>query len=121
MPEVPIIGGHEIVKRVAVSAEAVADLIEVAQDLVAETVASGSTCDDPTLACPCFVCRALRVLIAVEGPGRCAICGCDEDHACAPEGCGWADPERRVCDRHPLEDIATARLVLAAEEGARHA
>jgi hypothetical protein len=91
------------------------ELLDVARELVEETVASGSACDDPTLACTCFVCRALRILVQVEGPGRCVICGCDEDHACAPEGCGWADESRRICDRHPPEDVATARLVLAKE------
>jgi hypothetical protein len=43
------------------------------------------------------------------------ICGCDEDHACAPDGCSWTDESKRICDRHPPEDVATARLVLARE------
>jgi hypothetical protein len=91
-------------------------LLDIARDLVEETVASGSSCDDPTLACTCFVCRAIRLLVDVEaGPGRCVICGCDESHACPPEGCGWADETKRICDRHPPEDIVTARLVLARE------
>jgi hypothetical protein len=99
----------------------VGELAEIARELIAETVSSGSYCDDPTLACGCFVCRAIRVLVAVEGPGRCVICGCDEEHACTVvdlfrnRSCGWADDSRRICDRHPAEDVATARLVLAQE------
>lgn len=91
------------------------ELLEIVREVVEDGVANGASCDDPTLSCTCWGCRGIRVLVAVEGPGRCVICGCDEDHACAPEGCGWADPGRRVCDRHPPEDIATACLVLAAE------
>lgn len=93
------------------------ELLAIARELVEETVYSGSTCDDPTLACGSNLCRAIRILVAIEGPGRCVICGCDEDHACAPEGCAWSDDTRRICNRHPPEDITTARLVLAAERG----
>lgn len=94
-------------------ASAAPELLEIVREVVAETVTSGSWCDDPTLACTCFVCRGIRILVQVEGPGRCVICGCDEDHACAAGGCAWADDSRQVCDRHPPEDVATARLVLA--------
>lgn len=113
--EVPIVAGPEIVKRVRVGPDEVADLLGVAQDLVDETVESGSQCDDPTRTCTCFVCRALRILVAVEGPGRCVICGCTEDHACEPIPCSWMDPTRRICNRHPIEDVTTALLVLAQE------
>ncbi len=109
--EIPIVAG----KRVRVSADQVADLLTVARDVVEQSVEDGSGCDDPSLACLCYVCRALRILVALEGPGRCAICGCDEEHACFT-GCGWADDARTVCDRHPPEDIVTARLVLAADQ-----
>jgi hypothetical protein len=112
--EVPIVAGPEIVKRVRVTTEIDSDLLVVAHDLVEQSVADGSGCEDPTLACLCHVCRAIRVLVAIEGPGRCVICGCDEDHACYG-GCGWADETRTVCNRHPAEDVATARLVLAQE------
>ncbi len=94
------------------------ELLSVIRELVQETVASGSSCDDPTLACSCFVCHGLRILAHFDGPGRCVICGCDEEHACRgflDEPCGWADETRRICNRHPPEDIATARLVLAKE------
>ncbi len=117
--EVPIVVGPDIVRRVRVSAETVAEMLDVLREVVEDGVANGASCDDPTLACTCWGCRAIRVLVEVEGPWRCVICGCDEDHACAPEGCGWADETKRICDRHPAEDITTARLVLAAEEGRR--
>ena len=90
------------------------ELLEIARGVVEQSVACGSSCDDPTLACTCFVCRGIRALAELEGAGRCLICGCDEDHACFT-GCGWSDETRRFCDRHPPEDIATARLVLARE------
>jgi hypothetical protein len=83
--------------------------------LVENTVECGSGCDDPTLACDCYVCRATRVLCEVEGPGRCVICGCDEEHACAPEGCAWADGSRMLCNRHPPEDLEVARAVIEKE------
>jgi len=92
-----------------------AELLSVVRDLIENAVECGSGCDDPTLACDCYVCRGIALLCELEGPGRCVICGCDEDHACEPNGCGWADDSRRICDSHPAEDAATARLVLAKE------
>lgn len=91
------------------------ELLQIVDELVAETVSSGSACDDPTLACDCFVCRGIRLLVAYEGPGRCVICGCVDEHACYT-GCGWADETRRLCDRHPAEDLEVARAVLAEED-----
>jgi len=91
------------------------ELHGIVHDLVDAAVDSGDACDDPTLSCPCMVCRAIRILARDEGAGRCVICGCNEDHACEPEGRGWADETRRICDRHPPEDVATAKLVLAKE------
>lgn len=95
------------------------ELLDIAREIVRDIVADGASCDDPSLACGCAVCRAVRMLIELEGPGRCVICGCDEDHACTPAGCGWADGTRLLCNRHPPEDLEVARVVLATENARR--
>ncbi len=34
----------------------------------------------------------------LDGPGRCRVCGCTDDHAC-DGGCSWADAAHTICSR----------------------
>lgn len=48
---------------------------------------------------------------ADDGEGTCAVCGCDDDHACEG-GCIWANPEATLCSR-----CAHIEAACRAEEG----
>jgi hypothetical protein len=93
--------------------------------LVSEAREDGFFADDTKsnplhpVGCSCSICSAVRALAAVEGGGRCILCGCIEEDACAcgpegeEEGCAWADAGRFVCTAHPARRVRAALSFVA--------
>lgn len=69
----------------------------------------------------CVKCGAKCELCTCDA-GTCWVCGCTEEEACEG-GCGWADPQQRVCTTctHEIavEDLQELQRLLAAKKGRR--
>jgi hypothetical protein len=46
---------------------------------------------------PAWIGQLLSEGRAILQPGICAACGCDDEHACRPNGCAWVDLEHTLC------------------------
>jgi hypothetical protein len=62
--------------------------------------------------CGCGVCDGLLALALAEGGGRCIVCGCTDDDACA-DGCVWVDGAHLLCSGHPEDVLKKAERFLA--------
>jgi hypothetical protein len=93
---------------------------EAAIDLVSRWREDGSIDQaDHRVGCECGMCSAVVALALAEGGGRCILCGCTQDDACAGllgEGCAW-EPlpggAQLLCTAHPPKALAEAKQLFA--------
>jgi hypothetical protein len=100
--------------------DALRDLIDGMRDDGAIVKSSGEPYEGHRIGCECGICAGVRLVAFAEGGGRCIVCGCTDDAACA-SGCAWADAAHYVCTGHPPAVIRAAERLVAkrAKEVAR--
>lgn len=99
--------------------EALLDLVSGMRQDGAIVAPNGQPFEGHRAGCECGVCQSVLALALAEGGGRCILCGCTQDDACAGtlgEGCAWEplpSGEQFLCTAHPKKAIGEAKRFLA--------